>query len=214
MKIVPIEFPDIEYIKEETTKEMIVYHHTVSSSGAFVDDWWKSDKGKSRVAASFIIEKDGTISQVFDPKYWAYHIGKGSTSAHNKRSIAIEIVNEGMLWQKVIGKDTKYFWLDGKKQYTGGVYKHPVEYRGSYFFASYTDAQYQALAELTLKLQKEFNIPSRFNMSLDYDVNNLMFKGIVSHRNLRADKTDVSPAFDYQKLFSFMKLAGAKNEAN
>lgn len=204
MKMIYENLPEIEFIKQPTQKELIVLHHTVSSSGQFVDDWWKKDNGTSRVAVSFIVEKDGTVTQLFDPAYWAYHIGKGSNDLHNKRSIGIEIVNEGLLTCKVEGNQTKYFWLDGKHEFKGNVFKCQKLWRGSYYFAHYTEEQVQAVAELVKKLCEQLNIPKSILTDFEYMPGYLMHKGIASHHNLRADKSDVSPAFPLQRLMEMI----------
>jgi N-acetyl-anhydromuramyl-L-alanine amidase AmpD len=191
-----IEFPECEYIREKTAKQMIVLHHTVSSTGAYVDDWWKSDNGKSRVAVAYIVEKTGEIYQLFDPCYWAYHIGKGSTHDDNMHSIGIEIVNEGPL----IEKNGEFFWNDCKKRYDGEVYTHSCIWRGYQHFACYTEAQYKAVSELVLQLCTEFNIPRKLITSYLFAKKYFEHRGIVSHHNLRSDKTDVSVAFDYSKI--------------
>jgi N-acetyl-anhydromuramyl-L-alanine amidase AmpD len=196
MLITKVDFPECEYIHDKTKKQMIVLHHTVSSSGAYVDDWWKSDKGTSRVAVPFIVEKTGEIYQLFDPCYWAYHIGKGSTRDDNMHSIGIEIVNEGPL----VEKNGQFFWNDGKNRYDGEVYTHPELWRGSKHYACYTDAQYKAVSELVLQLCAEFNIPRDIITSYAFAKKYFEHKGIVSHHNLRSDKSDVSIAFKLDKL--------------
>jgi len=215
MKTIYENFPDNQYVKEASRKEMIVLHHTVSSSVQSAIEWWKVSK--ERVATAFIIAKDGMIHQVFDPECWAYHIGKGSTTEQNRRSIGIEIVNEGMLKQSAEGNrqlaedgkrsefgGTKFYWLDGKAEYKGEVYRHSSLWRGSFFFAKYTEEQYQSVAYLLNKLTKDFNIEKRFLLGYAYSAANLDYKGICAHHNLRADKSDVSVAFDYNKLISLM----------
>jgi len=197
MLITKIDFPECEYVKERTQKTMIVLHHTVSASGAYVDDWWKSDNGKSRVAVPFIVEKTGEIFQLFKPCYWAYHIGKGSSRDDNRKSIGIEIVNEGPL----VEKDGNFYWNNGKTLYTGIVYTHADMWRGSKFYASYTDAQYKAVSELLVRLCAEFLIPKDIITSYAFAEKYFSHKGIVSHHNLRSDKSDVSVAFKFGKLF-------------
>lgn len=195
MKIIYDLLPKGEYIPAEVKKELIVLHHTVSSTARSAIEWWKQEK--ARVGVAFVIDKDGTIYQLFEPKFWAYHIGKGSNDLHNQRSIGIEIVNEGVLCQKVVGNTPQFFWFDGKYQYKGSVHKNAAPWRGSYFFADYTLEQTVAAAELVKKLCKDFQIPKTVLTDFGYNASRLMHKGICSHHNLRADKTDLSPAFDF-----------------
>jgi N-acetyl-anhydromuramyl-L-alanine amidase AmpD len=192
MIIRQVSFPKSQYYQEATEKQQIILHHTVSSNEASPVDWWKITP--ERVATAYIIAKDGTIIQVYDPSCWAYHIGKGSTSVHNKRSIGIEIVNEGAL----VKKAGEMFWLDGKAKFKGTVYDNKTPYRGHQYFAGYTTEQYTAAAGLCKMLCKEFDIYSDILTDLDYSLDYFRFNGILSHRNLRPDKTDVSPAFDFE----------------
>lgn len=197
MIIRQVSFPRNQYIQEKTVKTQIVLHHTVSSNEDSPQAWWKISPDK--VATAYIIAKDGTIIEVFDPSFWAYHIGKGSTAEHNKTSIGIEIVNEGILSHR----DGVFSWLDGKAKYKGEVYTHPQPWRGSRYFAAYTDEQIRATAGLCRKICKEFNILPDIIDDLDYSKDFFRWSGILSHRNLRPDKTDVSPAFDFNKFKAY-----------
>lgn len=193
-----IDFPESQYFKQSHRKTQIVLHHTVSSNSQSPVNWWKQTP--ERVACPFIIDKDGTIYQLFDSSCWAYHIGQGSTTQHNKQTIGIEIVNEGLLTQKIIGKDKRFFWLDGKQEYLGQVFENASLWRGSRFFASYTKEQYQAVNELLKELCKDFAIPNKIATDYEFNKSYFDFNGIVSHHNLRPDKSDVSIAFDFRIL--------------
>lgn len=202
MKTIYENFPDNQYVKEASRKEMIVLHHTVSSSAKSSIDWWA--KTPERVATAFVVGKDGMIHQLYEPEFFGYHIGKGSTTEQNRRSIGIEIVNEGLLTQAIEGNKKIFYWLDGKARFGGEVYRHSSLWRGSFFFAKYTEEQYQSVAYLLNKLTRDFNIEKRFLLGYAYSAANLNYKGICAHHNLRADKSDVSVAFDYNKLISLM----------
>lgn len=83
-----------DYIPVETKKSLIVLHHTVGGSAKSTIDYWRSDPG--RIATACVVERDGNIFEVFDPKFWAFHLGlKGTNGAVDKRSIGIEIASEG-----------------------------------------------------------------------------------------------------------------------
>ena len=74
MNIIKVQFPDNQYIKEETAKTQIVLHHTASGPGIDGDvAWWR--KTPERVATHYIIDRRGQIFQLFDLKYWGYHLG-------------------------------------------------------------------------------------------------------------------------------------------
>lgn len=190
MAIIKCSFPEKQYCKEKTVKTQIVLHHTVSSNASSPIAHWETTP--ERVATSYVVAKDGTIYEVFNSDFWAYHIGKGSTIDDNKKSIGIEIVNEGILTNHGLK------WAFGT--YHGLIYEHPHGWRGSKYFAPYTEAQHKAIKELISMLTKKHDIPLQYLVSWQYDKANFNFMGILSHHNLRPDKTDVSPAFDFSKL--------------
>lgn len=199
--------PDFEYYKVGYPKKQIVLHHTVSAVGKYVDDWFKADKGKSKVAVAYVVDKDGTVFKLFEPEYWAYHIGKGSNKEHNKYSIGIEIVNEGPLHRNVNG--IMKWWIDNKYKQGRYEYKHTsfdlgTTWRDYRYFASYTNEQYQSVNELLTILFKQFNIRRNFTNSFDYSPSFLDYLGVVMHVNLRQDKTDLSPAYDIRIIDSFV----------
>lgn len=203
MKIMTVDqlLPEFEYIREVTEKDTIVLHHTVSSTGKHVADWFKADRGKSRVAVPYVIDKDGTIYQLFDPKYWAYHTGTGNKNNIEKRSIGIELVNEGPL--KKIGED--YFWFDAKYKYKGLVFDNEEEWRGYRYFSVYMEKQLFALFDLLEYLFDRFpKITPRFSNELNYSENYFDYPGVITHVNIRKDKTDLSPAFPIKRLDNYI----------
>lgn len=184
--------PEFEYFKEKQEKDTIVLHHTVSSVGKYVDDWFKKDRGKSKVAVAYVVDKDGTVFELFNPKYWAYHTGTGNRNNIDKRSIAIEIVNEGTLDK--IGD--KFYWFDGKHEYHGNPMKLNRSWRNHLYFAEYTEAQIKAAIELIFHLFKDFpGIGKSFSNTFSFSESFFYTNGIIMHCNIRTDKTDLSPAF-------------------
>ena len=182
-----------QYIEEVTVKNKIVLHHTVSSSFSSAFNWW--NQTLDRVGTHFIIDKDGTIYYVVPEDYWIYHIGKGSTSNDNKQSFGIELVNEGPL---KLESNSSFSWLDGKAKYNGDVYQH--SWRGYMYWASYTKNQIHSLIDLLRYLTDKYNINKEIATSFLYNRDYFNFLGIVSHHNLRSDKTDVSPALNLSWL--------------
>lgn len=220
IKIVNQLLPEFEYFKEPHQKNQIVLHHTVSNIGKYVADWFKADRGKSKIAVPYVIEKDGTIYKLFEPEYWAWHIGKGSNTKHNAHSIAIELVNEGVLYKRDNGEF--YWWIDeknpqGKYRYKDKTTELKESYRGYKYFANYTDEQIEALLVLLGELMDKFKIEPQFSNTFEYDEKFRNFNGIVMHCNLRSDKTDLSPAFDLKIINKFIedyKKKPLKNKSN
>ena len=187
-------------------QKQIVWHHTVSNGSAeAVAEWFGADHGASKIATAYVIALDGTILQLFDPvDGWAYHTGLYGQG--DKNVIGIEIVNAGPLVKKTVknllnGKDEeKYFWLDGKYEFTGKVFDNGKVWRGiSQYWAAYTDTQIQAVGELTAWLCDRFDIPKKVLSDLAFKAEYCNWKGIIAHCNIRKDKSDVSCAFDFMK---------------
>jgi len=197
MKIIQVPFKD--YYHEESGKSQIYLHHTAGTGkGDDVYRWWGSDK--PRVATCVIIDRDGTIKQGFNSKYWAYHLGLANKhfKAHSlpylnldRVSIGIELISWGILTKK----GEKYL------NYVGGVV--PVEdvevldkpFRGSKYYHKYTDAQLDSVADLLKLWNKRYNIDITYKEDI-WDVCPRALrgeKGIFTHCSVRPDKSDVFP---------------------
>lgn len=190
MEIINRHLPPDQYYAEARPKVQICLHHTVSAEADPAYNWWKTTA--EHIGAAYIIEKDGTIFECFNPEFWAWHIGTGSTRQQNRQSIAIELVNEGWLTKKNLG----YYWNSGRFKYHG---KDIIQnsYRGQLYWPAYTDNQVDALISLTAGLCKKFSIPPEVYTGHDYKPGLMdSFRGVFSHCNVRRDKTDISPAFD------------------
>jgi len=190
MKFIKNYLPESEYYKAEYPKEQIYLHHTVSSTAASAMNWWRQDG--IHVATAYIVDKDGTIYETFNPKYWSYHLGLKNTNGDiDKKSIGIEIVNEGWLTEK----NGTFRWFDGKARFRGKVVE-TEEWRGQKYFAAYTKEQIRSTAILVKMLAYNLDIPFNFIGNLNYDKNLAYnFTGTLAHCNVRKDKTDISPAF-------------------
>jgi N-acetyl-anhydromuramyl-L-alanine amidase AmpD len=82
-------------------------------------------------------------------------------------------------------------------------------YRDYMYFDAYNPEQLTSVFELVKYLCEKFNIPKQliphedkttFDISLALD-----FKGILTHANVRRDKSDVHPAFPWSKMLEFIK---------
>jgi len=210
MRIIKKTLPKNCYFAEECEKDQIVLHHPESSTATSPMNWWKQQQ--NGVATAYIVDKDGTIYEVFDPAYWAWHLGKYANRDYNRKSIGIEIVNEGYLMRD--GGD--YKWMFGK--YTGSVYEvKGLPWRSRKWFAAYTQPQIIAVAELISILCPRFNIPEKIYGKFDFNTDLLNYKGIIAHCNVHDGKTDISPAFPFKDLepiaFPQLILVGPQKEA-
>lgn len=79
--------------------DVIVLHHTGSNNFRGGLSTLTTPNGQKSVSAHYLLAKDGTIYQLVDDKYRAYHAGEsalhGVPTDVNARSIGIEIVSDG-----------------------------------------------------------------------------------------------------------------------
>lgn len=170
-------------------KKFIFLHHTAGSSAASAVAHWNSKP--DRIATPYIIERDGTIYETFDPKYWAYALGvKGATSME-KASIHIELVS----WGGLTVKNGKFYSYTGKEIRLEEQVS--LNWRGSKVYHEYTEAQVNALKELLSKLCMDFGIPrSTVPKFWEYQNPFKLEPGIWSHTTVRKDKQDIQPQID------------------
>ncbi len=182
------------YVEEATSKDLIVMHHTVGGSARSTIGWWESQA--NRVATAYVIERDGHIHEVFDPRFWAYHLGVRGMPSMDRRSIGIELASEGPLEKTATG------YRAFGRAFTGAVYDHGSTWRRTArYFAAYTPEQLEAASKVVDHLSALFGIPRKMPANTtDFDAALYHFKGVIGHHHVRADKTDVHPGFDWDGL--------------
>lgn len=195
------------YYQDVTPKKKIIIHHTAG--------YLKGDIAaltKDKVSVSFVMGRSGNIFNLFDSKYWSYHLGPaavGGNTAMSKECIGIEMSNIGPL--KKIGNNLVslyndadvYCGLDETQFYK----KLPAKYRGYEYYSTYTENQYDNLVKLLKYLCGQHNIPRTFLPAAERP--NVLsaarftgFSGIASHVNCRTDKNDIGPVFEWDRLIS------------
>lgn len=198
--------PDEKVFRQEFPKDLIVLHFTAGSSveGAF--EAWLSQE--INIGTAYIVDRDGTVYEVFDPKYWAYHLGiKGAAAQshkHDKRSIGIEIVNMGPLKRR---GDTLCAWPKNFTQPFCSVADTDkyvtAPFRGFSAYARFPEAQRHSVGNLIEVLSVDFGISAIAPPTDKRDDCDLAFfdewTGIASHQNFRADKFDIGPAWDWRE---------------
>lgn len=212
------------YYTAKYKKTKIVIHNTV---GVLRSDIAAMTKPNWHVSVPFVIARDGTIYQLFDPSMWSYHLGKGAVGGNktnSKSSIAIELSSYGPLkrvndtletmYSKITYKDSEgnskttgtdvYCTIDETQHYT----ELPVSYRGYKYFNGYTDAQLKSLNFLVDYLCVKFNIPKEIlGESARYELftsnkEAKVYTGICSHVNfIENGKWDIGPEMDWSYLF-------------
>lgn len=188
-----------QYQQTRHKKDLIVLHHTVGGTAKSTFEYWRSTP--ERVATAYLIERDGTVFEVFPPECWAPHVGvKGNQNALDKRSIGIEIASEGALKESG-GKLYCFDRVTPRTEHTTANFDNGVKWRGYRYFDAYEEAQLMAVFSLVNLLLLKFQIPRRMPANFkDFEARFLTFAGVLGHCNLRADKSDPHPGFDWERL--------------
>lgn len=191
------QMPDAEYFKIVNKKTGICVHHTVGGTARSTFNWWNQDS--QMVGTAFIIDRDGSVYNVFDPECWAWQFGLPwdyeDKIAFEKRFIGIELASEGGLREE----DGKFYCFDRISPRTEKpeeeVFDAGADYRGYRYFDRYEPEQIDSLVELINHLCDEYDIPRRTQPdSTKYYGEKLKdFEGIIGHTMVRKDKTDPAP---------------------
>ena len=188
------------YFQEVTEKRQIVLHHTASGGGVEGDIAWWSRNG-NHISTPYIIGRDGVITEVYNPKYWSYHLGVAGklNKDHilDKISIGIEIDNWGYLKKTPDGKFKTY---SGQEVPADDVVVQRHMFRGHIYWEKYTEKQIAAVVELVSSLCSQFNITPVYHSTEGvYTCYQALHQvsGVYGHCAYRTDKTDIYP---YQPL--------------
>lgn len=180
------------FYQESYTKTQIVVGHTGRKKMRHFESWINRRNGNYKKTTPFTIDVDGTIYQHYDPKYYSDFLN----CEQDKCNIPIVLVNQG--WLKLNDMNVYVDWLG--HIYSRGI--EPIErsWRDYRYWAKYTEKQFIALKKLIDYLCKEFNIERNVIGNNVYDENVDLFKGITFRSNYHRDLTDVSPAFEIEKI--------------
>lgn len=201
MRCKPVSGDTSFYYRENYRKERVVLHFT---AGYLKGDIATLTRQNRHVSVPFVIARDGTIYNLWSSGYWSYHLGEGAAGGNttmSQLSVAIEISNIGPLrlqGNRLVGHNGKPYC-----EITEREYYQDRRYRGYDYYATYTEAQYESVIKLLRYLTGKYHIPrqflpedSRYEMRPDI----AEFYGITSHVNFRADKFDIGPAFNWERV--------------
>lgn len=190
------------YGEDETLKYQIIIGNTGRNTlidnnhtdFSYFNAWKLRRNGKHKENAMFSIDTFGKVYQHFNPRYWSEFI---ENSDVNQNIISIALHNEGLLKQDNL--NNKFYGWENLKysNINPPVYK---QWRNNHYWASYTKEQYKSLSKLLIKLCDEFHIPKKLtnhNTIIDGIEN---FEGICTKANYDFEYTDVSPAFEWDKI--------------
>ncbi len=202
-----------QYIKEETSKKYIMIHHTAGRENPYnvIDHWNRDNRG--RVGTNYVIggtstkgddAYNGKVLRAIDDKYYGWHIGRGGSFYMKKHSLSIEICSAGGLKQREDGK--WYTWF-GEQVEDSQVYILKKPFRGYKAFQKYTKEQLKSLRALLIYLSEKHDINLKVGMhkiredggdmfEWNSDIYNGRLRGLISHTNVRRDKSDVFPQLE------------------
>ena len=198
-----LRLPEDQVFPPAMTKSGIAIHHTVGGSALSTFNHWLKDRtkaGKNRVVGTaYIIDRDGTVFEVFEPTAWAFQFGLEWSSRQQRRFeqrfIGIELASEGALLEHL----GKLYCFDRISEKTlkprDEVYDHGSAYRGYRYFDLYEPVQIDRLVHLINYLCESRSIKRRVPYPpLDYYGERLAhFKGVIGHAMVRRDKSDPAP---------------------
>mgnify|MGYP006423858071 CR=1 FL=1 len=204
----------------------IFYHHTAGWHNPYnVVKSWNNDK-RGKIGTEWVVggpsirdsnkKYDGQIVKCMPDNAWGYHLGNVNYSMH-VNSIGIELCNFGQLRETTYGFKTYAGQLVDENQ----VYDLGQKWRGYRYWHKYSNAQIEALYDLTKMLAVKYNIdlnqglkqwltsqkgnqniwtkytnPNKKELNaFEYkaDAKNGLINGLLSHSNVRKDKFDISP---------------------
>lgn len=185
---------ETNYHKETYDKTQIIIGHTFRTNMLHYPSWIYRLNGRNKKTANFTITKEGVIYQHFDSNYYSTFVNNNQ----DKASISVVLENSG--WFRKDNMIDKYVdWL-------GNIYNKDSKdvltkrWRNYTYWDKYTDKQIESLKELINLLCDKHDINKNFIGHNTYDENVDLFKGIVFRSNYYQESTDVSPAFDIEKL--------------
>ena len=151
-----LRLPDGEFFPAARKKSGIAIHHTVGGTALSTLEHWLRDTtkaGKRRVVGTaYMIDRDGTVYQVFEPLAWAFQFGLEWPPARQmkfeQRFIGIEIASEGGLTEF----DGDLYCFDQVSPKTrkprAESFDYGKPYRGYRYFDQYEPAQVDSLVSL------------------------------------------------------------------
>jgi len=201
--------PKGEYIEGPINNEYVFLHHTSGHANPFacVDMWGRDTRG--RIATEFVLggidhrngnnEYDGIMVQAFPEGAQGWHLGKTGSGWMNRHSVGLEICSMGYLDHN---NKTYVNSICQEDQVT--ILSEP--FNGKNTWHSYSDMQIKEIEkwlkyigerdEVDIRLGlKQFiqkhGVTKGFGFQKDAYLGNV--KGLLTHTNVRRDKTDCYP---------------------
>ena len=173
-------------------KHQIILVNTSRSIHPYLQTLKYRYNGKFPRIPNYIITRTGDILELLEPLNYSQYF---NDSSMDQNSIVISFENLGWIQREPL---TDYYvnWI-------GDIYKGEVyekKWRDYYFWQPYTIQQVDSCAELCDILFKELSIKNNIighNTKINY---NPKYEGVLTFSNIDKERTDVSPAFNFEQL--------------
>lgn len=188
---------DRNYYQEITKKSRIIIGNIPTNDLSFFEGWKLRYNGQYKRTCHFTIDRDGKIYSHFPPDYYSSFLGIHDI---DKETISIGLLNLG--WVKHDVNKTK--WVDWRGcdidiAPTELIQKQWREYT---YWYPYSAKQISSLIGLLNKLCADYNIEPLMVDNNTLLINKKEFWPISFRSNYLYYKTDVSPAFAFDKVIA------------
>ena len=145
-----LRYTQAAYTGDQITPSIVVLHDTAGRLTRFNSADYLASKNPAKASVHFVVETDGTISQLVPTNRRANHAGKSSFNGRegcNDFSIGIEIVNPGRMSRK---SETQAVTWWGEEFACGllGIQEVETPQHGRGLWAAYPEAQIRAVIDL------------------------------------------------------------------
>lgn len=170
-------------------KKQIVLCHTSRKVEDYLSALKYRYNGNNSYIPHYIVTREGKILNLIPPNTYSEFMENNNI---DKKVIVVCLENLGWLRKNPLTR-SYVNWIGNI--YNEGIYEK--KWRGHFFWQPYTDEQMNSTGELINKLCDDFNIPKTLvghNVKVDGISN---FDGVVTKSNYYTNRTDLSPAFDF-----------------
>jgi N-acetyl-anhydromuramyl-L-alanine amidase AmpD len=191
-ELLHIEKENKSFTSDEVVKTQIMIGHTSRNLTDYLKSLELRHNGKYKKIPHYVVAENGDTISLLNPKSPSEFFGNGDI---DNNIICVLLENRGWLVPKKNGK--------GMCDWLGDIYKGEVfdkKWRNKFFWAIYTDKQVLSLTSLLKQICGDFNINRNFighNVRVSGVKN---FKGVVNRSNYSECFTDLSPAFNFEKI--------------
>ena len=180
-------------IKKRSKKTQILLVYTQRRFDNYINKLKYRDNGNYNQIPHYVITKLGVVHMLNKCEYSSNVFFNNKL---DKRIIVIAIENLGWLTKNTIN-GILHNWI-------GDTYRgEPFikEWRGKYYWDSYTNEQIQSISILCNEICDKYNIEKNVPNSNGFFENASKFKGILCKSNFSTIYTDINPSFNFKKIF-------------